>query len=91
MSLEQQTRNALREWLAAKNGRVSPGDIDDDTALVSNGILKSIHVLDLILWIEERLEHQVEVQSIRSGSFASIDAIHRHFFHEEADHAARSH
>jgi len=88
MKNEAKIRQALREWLVAKNGRVQASDIGDATGLVSGGILKSIHVLDLILWIEERLGQQVEVQRIRTGSFASVDAIYRSFFSEEDGHAA---
>jgi hypothetical protein len=88
MKKEQQTRQALREWLARMNGRVSAADIGNATGLVSAGILKSIHVMDLILWIEERLGRPVEVQRIRPGSFASIDAIYASFFSEEDDRAA---
>ena len=88
MKNEAKTRRALRAWLAAKNGRVSASNIDDATGLVSEGILKSVHVMDLILWIEDRLGQQIEVQRIRAGSFASIDAIYRSFFSEEDDRAA---
>ena len=82
MKIDAKTRRALRLWLAAKNGRVSASDIDDETGLVSGGILKSVHVLDLILWIEERLGQPIEVRRIRAGSFASIEAICRNFFSE---------
>ncbi len=88
MKNEAKTRRALRAWLAAKNGRVSASDIGDATGLVSEGILKSVHVMDLILWIEDQLEQQVEVRRIRAGSFASIDAIYRSFFSAGDDRAA---
>ena len=88
MKYEQRTRQALREWLARMNGRVDATDIGDATGLVSGGVLKSIHVMDLILWIEERLGRQVEVQRIRAGSFASVNAIYASFFSEEGDRAA---
>ena len=88
MKNEAQTKQALQEWLAAKNGRVSASQIDDATGLVSGGILKSVHVMDLLLWIEEQLGQQIEVQNIRAGSFASIDAIYRSFFSEGDDRAA---
>ena len=88
MKNEAKIRQDLRAWLAAKNGRVGMAGIGDATGLVSSGILKSVHVLDLILWIEEHLGQQIEVQRIRAGSFASIDAIYRSFFSEGDDRAA---
>ncbi len=85
---EARTKQMLREWIARTNGGVAVADIEDETALVSQGILKSVHVLDLILWIEERLERSVDPERIRPGSFGCIDAIYRSFFGEENGHAA---
>lgn len=85
---ERGTKRALREWLARTNGRVAAADIGDATHLVSQGILKSIHVLELILWIEERNERSIDPERIRPGSFGSIDAIYASFFAEEDDRAA---
>ncbi len=85
---EEQTKQALREWIARTNGRVSVADIEDGTPLVSQGILKSVHVLELILWIEERLERSIDPERIRPGSFRCIDAIYGSFFGEEDGCAA---
>ena len=82
------TKQELREWLALTNGRVAAGEIENATPLVSQGILKSVHVLDLILWIEERLERSIDPERIQPGSFACIDAIYGSFFDEEDGRAA---
>ena len=85
---ESGTKQDLREWIARTNGRVAAAEIADETPLVSRGILKSVHVLDLILWIEERLERSIDPERIRPGSFACIDAIYGSFFDEEDGRAA---
>jgi len=72
------TRQELREWIARTNGRVSADEIEDETPLITRGLLKSLHVLDLILWIEERRERAIDPERIRPGSFASIEAIHEY-------------
>lgn len=84
----ERTKQALREWLARTSGRVAAADIEDETPLVSQGILKSVHVLELILWIEERLERSIDPERIRPGSFGCIDAIYGSFFGEEDGCAA---
>ena len=81
-------KQELREWLARTSGRVTAGEIEDATPLVTRGILKSVHVLDLILWIEERRGRPIDPERIRPGSFATIDAIHACFFEGEDDRAA---
>ena len=81
-------RLELREWIARTSGRVTADDIAYDTPLITRGILKSVHVLDLILWIEERRGAAIDPECIRPGSFASVEAIHASFFGEEDDHAA---
>ena len=85
MSDETRIRDALRHWIAESNGRTSVEALADDTPLFRNGILKSVQVSDLILYIEELAERAVDVEQIKPGVFRDIDTIYRNFF--AADHA----
>ena len=85
MSDETRIRDALRQWIAESNGRTSVEALADDTPLFRNGILKSVQVSDLILYIEELAERAVDVEQIKPGVFRDIDTIYRNFF--AADHA----
>jgi hypothetical protein len=80
MSTETSIRNALRQWIGATSGKTPPQDLRDDTPLFRNGILKSVQVSDLILYIEELAERAVDVEQIKPGVFRDIDSIYDNFF-----------
>ena len=79
------TRDALRQWIAGVSDKVTVENLADDTPLFRNGILKSIQISDLILYIEELAGRAVDVEQIKAGVFRDIDTIHRSFFAH--DHA----
>ncbi len=83
MSIE--TREALRQWIAGVSDKTILENLADDTPLFRNGILKSVQVSDLILYIEELAGRAVDVEQIKPGVFRDIDTIHRSFFAH--DHA----
>ena len=73
-------RNALRQWIAETGGGTGIEDFADDTPLFRNGILRSVQVSDLILYIEELAGRPVDVDQIKPGVFSDIDTIYRNFF-----------
>lgn len=85
MSNESTIRTALRQWIAGTSGKTSLETLSDDTPLFRNGILKSVQVSDLILYIEELAERAVDVEQIKPGVFCDIDTIYLNFF--ARDHA----
>ncbi len=78
-------RDALRQWIADESGKGSVEDLADNTPLFRSGILKSVQISDLILYIEELAERPVDVEQIKSGVFSDIETIYRNFFAH--DHA----
>ena len=80
MNTEKHVRDALRQWIANTSGKASAGDLTDDTPLFRGGILKSVQISDLILYIEELAECAVDVEQIKPGVFRDIDTIYRNFF-----------
>ena len=79
------TRDALRRWIAGVSDKATLENLGDDTPLFRSGILKSIQVSDLILYIEELAGRAVDVEQIKPGVFRDIDTIHRSFFaHDRA-------
>lgn len=83
MTSEIAVKRALRDWIVRTSGRVDAAVVTDGTPLVAQGILKSVDVMELILFIEELLERSIDVERIVPGSFGSIDAIYRSFFGED--------
>lgn len=85
MSSESTIRAALRKWISSTSNKATSESLEDDTPLFRNGILKSVQVSDLILYIEELAERAVDVEQIKPGVFRDIDSIYRNFFTN--DHA----
>lgn len=80
---EASVKRALRDWIVRTNGRIDAAVVTDGTPLVAQGILRSVDVLELVLFLEELLERTIDVERIVPGSFGSIDAIYRSFFGED--------
>ena len=74
------TRDALRQWIAGASDKATLENLADDTPLFRNGILKSVQVSDLILYIEELAGRAVDMEQIKPGVFRDIDTIYCSFF-----------
>ena len=85
MSAEYRIRDSLKRWIAETSARATMEQLDDHTPLFRSGILKSVQVSDLILYIEELAGRSVDVEQIKPGVFRDIDTIYRTFF--AGDHA----
>lgn len=80
MKTESEIRAALKDWIARANGKISREALADDIPIFREGVLKSVQVPELILYIEELSERPVEVDKIVPGVFRDIDSIYRSFF-----------
>jgi len=76
-------RETLREWMAA-HSRKAIGDaaLTDATPLIEEGILSSVQVPDLILFIEDLRGRPLDIAELKPGSFRSVEAIVAAFFAE---------
>ncbi len=72
----------LHEWIVASCGRILAQDLAEDTPLFASGILKSIHVVELICVVEELLDQPLDLGLVEVGSFGSITSISQTFFPE---------
>jgi acyl carrier protein len=77
---ETEVRAALREWVVRTNGKVSPADVADDTPILERRIVRSLDIMDLILFLEEMGGRPIDVEKLKPGVFRSIDAIWTNFF-----------
>ena len=80
MKTEAETREALKEWIANKSGKVTPPEINNDTPIVEQRIITSLQVMDLILLIEKMTGNPVDVEQLKPGAFRDINTIYRNFF-----------
>lgn len=72
-------RARLRDFVLATTDK-PVAVLHDDTALFEGGLLKSIHVMDLILLIEELSGASVDVEHLKPGAFRDVDTIVKGFF-----------
>ena len=80
MTTQVEIRAKLRDWVVRTNGKVSPADIRDDTPILERRIVKSLDIMDLILFLEELRGRPIEVEKLKPGVFRDIDAIWTNFF-----------
>jgi len=86
MKPENDIRTRLRDWMIAKNGKIRPEELDDQTPILEQRILSSLQVMDLILFLEQLTDKPIEVEMLQVGVFRSIDMLYRHFFAEGVTH-----
>ncbi|RZU54521.1 hypothetical protein EV385_6472 [Krasilnikovia cinnamomea] len=82
--MSAEVRTALREWVAVRNPDLDPATLTDQTPLISTRLVTSLHVVELLLLIEELRAAPVDPRSLAPGAFTDIDTIVRAFFGQDA-------
>jgi hypothetical protein len=66
-------RDAIRGYIAGLNGRGDPvADADD---IIARGIIASIQLLDLINYVAETWQVEIEEAHVFDGHFTTVDRI----------------
>jgi len=73
--MSESTREKLRAFVLEK----TESAIAEQKHLFENGILKSIQVMDLILFVEEISGQEIDVEGLKPGAFKNIDTIIKNF------------
>jgi acyl carrier protein len=73
----------IKEWIIDKKKIQDASILNNATALLDTQILKSIDVMDLIIFIEFLRDAPLQITELKPGAFHSIDAIAEHFFAAE--------
>ena len=76
----QMIKAQLKDWIVDKKKLQDATVVADDTALIEQKILKSIDIMDLIMFIEFLRERPLHVSELKPGAFHSIDTIADNFF-----------
>jgi hypothetical protein len=72
-------RLQLRELILRHAQRIPPDGLTDTTPLVGGGVLSSLQVVEVLLWIEQVTGAPVDVTRLGPGDFRNVDTIHARF------------
>ncbi len=84
MTAPASVRRQLSNWVVAASRHPERGQLTPGTALFAEGILDSVHLVDLILLIEELGGRELREDELTPEAFRSLDSIWAAFFPEEA-------
>jgi acyl carrier protein len=76
---EQTIRAKLKQWIR-DHAKASANDLADDTPVLDTGILSSLDIVELVLFIESLKGDEVDPDNIEPESFKSVDAMMKGFF-----------
>lgn len=76
---ESEIRQKLRDWIVDR-AKEKPDDMADDTPILERGILSSLDVVELILFIERIKGDEVDMEKIQPETIRDVDAIYQAFF-----------
>lgn len=76
---EIEIRKRLRDWIYER-AKDKPARLDDATPIVDDGILSSLDIVELVLFIENLRGTEVDVDALEPTSFRDVDAIWKSFF-----------
>lgn len=68
-------RGALFQWVLRKGRGVDPTTLTGSTPLLDGRHLNSLHIPDLLLFIEQLRGRPVDISRLRAGDFRDLDTI----------------
>lgn len=80
MNNKSEICEALRNWLADRNDKISSEQIKDDLPLIKERVLTSLQVTDLLLFIEQLRGCPVQIREIKASNFQDLNHICEAFF-----------
>jgi acyl carrier protein len=77
---ELKIRAELRRWVVERSGLEKTRALDDETRILEQGILSSLDVVELVLFIESLRGSEVDTEEIDPDVFSSINSLYKAFF-----------
>jgi hypothetical protein len=68
-------RGALRRFVLDRNPGLAPQALGDDTPLLTERLVTSLHLVDMLLLLESMRRAPIDVRRMSPSSFRSIDSI----------------
>ena len=78
---EHEFKTKILSWVLKKSTiKIEDKDIQFDTLLLKEGIISSLQVMDLILFLQSISDNNISVDQLNSESFKSINHICSEFW-----------
>jgi len=84
VSSEAEIRAALRQWILKRAQAEAGRELRDDTPILEPGLLSSLDVVELILFIESLRGEEVDVELIEPEALTDVNALYDTFFRARA-------
>lgn len=68
----------IKEWIILKSPGI--GDFDNDYNIIENGVLQSLHFLELVYLIEQLSGKIIDIALVSTSDFSTLNQIERSFF-----------
>jgi acyl carrier protein len=75
MSSSPDPKDVLREYVVGQGVAADAGEIRDDDDLLTNGLIDSLGLLDMVGFIEERFDVEVADTDVTVNNFRSLKDI----------------
>ena len=75
MRTEPEIREALRSWVLSKARNLDRSALTDKTPLFEERQLRSLHLPELLLFLERLRGEPIDVDDLRPGDFRDIDTL----------------
>jgi hypothetical protein len=72
MRSDEEVRYRLRAWVLSKAPDLSAADLTDRTPLFEERHLRSVHLPELLLFLERLRAAPIDVEDLRPGDFRDI-------------------
>ncbi|NNL67907.1 MAG: acyl carrier protein [Myxococcales bacterium] len=79
MTSEAGIRSDLRAWIIRRS-KSGIDRLDDDTPILESGILSSLDVVELIVFIESLRGEEVDVDDIEPEALTNVGTLYETFF-----------
>ena len=71
----------LRDWIIDRSKiPVTDGQLTDDTPIIEDGYLSSLDIVEFILYIENLLGEEVDLDELEPEMFTSTNSMYQTFF-----------
>jgi acyl carrier protein len=70
----------LKSWISQRSKSGASLELRDDTPILAEGILSSLDVVELVLFIENLRGAEVDADQIQPEALVDIDSIYETFF-----------